>query len=136
MNRVDLSADTRIEDMGGVRCLVTDDDRVAIQWPRYALQYRWDVIRDAWFGSPIFKMGAPEYRIPLTAVAPVYEYVEGEPWVGIPITPDVECSIGVGVTLPWDNALRIHRRAAIVCDGAEQFRLFHEELKEARDHAE
>ncbi len=66
----------------------------------------------------------------------MYEYVEGEPWVGIPITPDVECSIGVGVTLPWDNALRIHRRAAIVCDGAEQFRLFHEELKEARDHAE
>ena len=137
-NIIDLSANTRIEDMDGVRCLVTDDDQVAIQWPRYALQYRWDVSRDPWFGSLIFKAGVSEYRIPLTDVAPVYEWVSEEMWVYV----DSDDCIRLGDSsdsLPTEalsDVVWFHRRAAIVCDTAEQFRALYEELKEARDHAE
>ncbi len=142
MNRIDLSAHCHIEDMDGRRYLVTTDDEAAWQWrkleglevwafdEKVAGIKRWaNVIK---FRHPFSEGG--EWRILLTDVAPVYEFPEnGEPWVGLNTYLGVTHLI-CGVDSPGGKRyMAMHRRAAAVCDGAEQFRALHAALKEARD---
>ena len=134
--RVELSRDTHIEDMDGVRYLVTTSGANAYPWRGHGCQARilldgdWETTcQSRWW---MYR----EWRIPLTDVAPVYAYVEGEPclcvvWsdyyqayiVTCPATPDDEDSDD-------STIICFARRAAIVCDTAEQFRALHAALKD------
>ena len=133
MNRIDLSAHTHIEDMDGVRYVVTTLKGVHAEWSQEETGV-W--IHTAWrkllgLKGTIYE-DYPIRRILLTDVAPVYGYVEGEPWFGV---WGGHWSIGMG--RPGNNLKRVfHRRVAIVCDRPDQFQALFEELKEARDHAE
>ena len=131
-NRIDLSAHTHIEDMDGVRYLVTTSRGVAVEWmglSDYRLGHhgRW-----ARLGASVASLVATsirEWRIPLTAVAPVYAYSKGEMWAAS-FGDFIRCGSAVSMALGYDHVL--HRRSAAVCDSGKTFRLFHEELKEAR----
>ncbi len=75
------------------------------------------------------------WRIPLTDVAPVYEYREGERWSAIGEFDGRECiylDSGYLEAIEPDDAV-LRDRAAAVCDGTEQFRALHAALKEAGD---
>lgn len=128
MNRIDLSAHTRIEDMNGVRKLVTTSHEIACPWPRreeIGTVVTWLEDKRCWC-------------IPLTAVAPVYEFVNGEPWARAvfqygQVGRVYDCGIQVVPGGPMEWEYYMHRRAAVVCDTTEQFRALHGELKEARD---
>ncbi len=118
-NRIDLSAHTWIEG----RKLYTRSDEVARPWPRreeVGTVVTWLEDKRCWC-------------IPLTDVAPVYEYHEGEPWARADIQMII-CGPTDAMPLPrtWAGEVVLHRRAAAVCDGAEQFRALHAALKEAR----
>ncbi len=134
---IDLSAHTHTEDMDGRRYLVTTDIGTAIAWPmgatecgcEYGSGWEWqdDLDGEEWGSSEA-------WRIPLTDVVPVYEYRESERWSAIGEFDGREC-----IYLDWgcleaiepDDAV-LRDLAAMVCEGPEQFRALHRELKEAR----
>ncbi len=146
-NRIDLSADTHIETMDGRWYLITENLTISIDWPERHVEGACCNPSDGdWF-----EMGLDEdwgasviWRILLTDVAPVYECVDGEPWA-IDEGHIILCGL---VFWDWDDMRGekicrgplpeyytdrlMHRRAAAVCDGAEQFRALHAALKEAR----
>lgn len=137
MDRVDLSAHTRIEMVDGVWYLITENLTVAIDWPEKHTE-----------GGPSnpdsaewFEMGLDEdwgasviWRIPLTAVAPAYEYRVGEPWAASH-NEMITCGPPDAMTIPYtfDGEIALHRRATMVCDTAEQFRALHAALMEVSD---
>ncbi len=143
-NRIDLSADTHIEDMDGRRYLVSVRPSDAVEWLQIPWsegeyqgpQGRWieDGVPEEWDtldGDTI--MSFAEYRILLTDVAPVYAYVEGEMAVYLALRNAPMELVPASAAFVGDMiGIIMHRRAAAVCDGAEQFRLFHGELQEAR----
>ncbi len=133
MDRIDLSAETWIEDMYGWRYLVTENLTISIDWPERYVEGACTNPSD----SDWFEMGLDEdwgasviWRIPLTDAAPAYEYRQGEPWT-CPFMTAIYCGFG---DPGYGRTDLLHRRAAAVCDGAEQFRVLHAALKEARDH--
>ncbi len=141
-DRIDMSADTRIEDMDGRRCLVTTNGAVAYDWS-YSGESLY-LLRGWEDGIVLDDDDIEMWRILLTDVAPVYEYREGGPCVYVWWVYLMDCKVWT-VELSTDpdisqeleaGSFVMHRRAAAVCDGAEQFRALHRELKEARDHAE
>ena len=138
-NRTDLSAHTRMElSIDGVPYLVTTIKSIASQWPRDRMWI--GTAFNGWSTLPrrhVLRDGA-NYRVSLFVVAPVYEYREGEAclcvvWsdyyqayiVTCPATPDDEDSDD-------STIICFARRAAIVCDTADQFGALHAALKEAR----
>ncbi len=139
MDRIDLSRDTWIETMDGVRYLVTENLTISIEWPERYVEGACTNPSD----SDWFEMGLDEdwgasviWRIPLTDASPVYEHREGEE--GLRIWASMDCvALMDASTSPMSVerlAVYLHRRAAIVADTAEQFRALHGELKEARNH--
>ncbi len=152
-NRIDLSADTHIETVDGVRYLVTSNHVVTSSWLAICNDDVEITVSGAWFhgvdvrvtdgflwywnGSHEEMRIADAARIPLTVVAPVYEYREGERWSAIGEFDGRECiylDSGCLEAIEPDDAV-LRDRAAAICDGAEQFRALHRELKEARDVA-
>ena len=164
-NRTDLSAHTWIEDMPvtygtvAVECehgydhcptcdapkkyLVSRSKSVVIDWALTEMELG-DLGTNGmvWFSAVLDDdwVNADLYRIPLTDVAPVYAYVEGEPACYVdPYADDGEGQIVCidGVLTTWFKEAQEHclsaRRAAMVCDTVEQFRVLHGELKGARD---
>ncbi len=131
MNRIDLSAHTHIEDMDGVRYLVTTNHGVSVEWPYSKTEFWSDEYSGDWIrgnDTPDDWLNWDCWCIPLTDVAPVYAYIEGEPWC-CPFGISILCSFG---DHRYGRIDKLHRRAAAVCDVAEQFRLLHGELREAR----
>ncbi len=111
-NRIDLSAHTWIEN----RRLYSRSEEVVAGWKNLPGFVKWKE--------------TVSWSIFLTAVAPVYEYREGEPFVAPARgTNALFCSIE---STSYGSYDKMHRRAAIVCDTAEQFRALHAALKEAR----
>ena len=161
-NRIDLSAHTWIEDMpvtqGPVaieckhgydhcpicdapkRYLITKIRGVMIDWPEAAIELTVVESGDMNYGIAIYALADGwSCRIPLTDVAPVYAYVEGEPWAAEAEAENIGTQISCGsrvikpMNSDWERFSLMHRRAVAVCDTAEQFRALHGELKEARD---
>ena len=132
MTRVDLSADTRIETMDGVRYLVTEELTISIDWPeRYVEGACTNPSDGDWF-----EMGLDEdwgasviWRIPLTDVAPVYEYREGESSISFGQHHHLVFCLCLTKTPKRPDTCFLHRRAALVCDTAEQFRAFYDAIK-------
>lgn len=133
-NRIDLSVDTYIETMDGVRYLVTKLKGTAIEWNGAEFHYgfqdpkRWHCTP----AMPRFPDKIDQWRILLTAVASVYEYREGEPWAGY-VRGVLVCGSSAAYTGYTAAGTLFHRRVTNVCDSTKQFRLLFEELKEARD---
>ena len=132
MTRIDLSAHTHIEDMDGVRYLVATRPPIVAEWEGFAAEYR-NAASVNWLlshGEDVHESPGREWRIPLTAVAPVYAYIEGEQWAGF-VRGMLICGSSVAYT---GNAEALfHRRVTNVCDSTKQFRQFFHALKEARD---
>ena len=127
-NRIDLSGTARIEVIDGRRCLVTTSHEVTAAWEGCGNGMRTN-----------HRTG--DHFIPLTDVAPVYEYQPGEPWIRAMYQYSThyliyDCGIMpvAGGLTEWEYYM--HRRAAAVCDGAEQFRALHAALKEVRNRVE
>ncbi len=122
-SRTDLNAHTWIE--GGK--IHTTCSEVAASWVNRegvdtkCHDFKW---RD---GSKQDRWGViDEYNISLTDVAPVYEYQRGEPWAAYySVWADIHC--GIVEELP-EGTIIMARRAAIVCDTAEQFKALFNEL--------
>ncbi len=148
-NRVDLSAHTHIEDMDGVRYLVTTRKGISVEWIEMYegwTQY-WNETFSEYMGCQSIEslFDADKWRILLTDVAPVYAYAEGEPWAqaenhiiicGLPFWDWSDRAGECTTTLEKVEAEELgllHRRAAQVVATGETFRLFHGELREARD---
>lgn len=132
-DRIDLSTDTWIEN----GCLYTTNIAVAVSWPmgktdcgcEYSSGWEWqdDLDGEEWGSSEA-------WRISLTACWEIYRYHEGEP--GLRIWLYMDCvALMYPDTRPFAVSgimVALHRRAAIVCDTAEQFRALYAALKEAR----
>ncbi len=133
-NHTDLSAHTRIEEMDGRLYLVTKLRVVAVAWEGRDVEVAVRMNKFVPLQGTLHSKNGVETRILLTAVAPVYEYREGEPWVSVNEGSVSSVILWAG---SWPRIagwpVSFHRRAAIVCDTAEQFRTLYEELKEARD---
>ena len=126
--RLDLSSETFIDTMDGVRYLVTTEPEVKIAWTKIESWQR--DFRGEWKQYPetIEVVYWREWRIPLTACWDIYRYREGEP--GIVLTPLRTWALSPAMA-KWARNLTysLHRRAAIVCDSAEQFRAFYDAIK-------
>ena len=112
---------------------MTDKETIANDWPVEHVEqslYDWgDSEREP------FRCFGVSWRILLTDVAPVYEYCEGEMWVSASYEFLADDESGVllmggaaviEIVDTLDAEVFLHRRAAIVCDGAEQFRALYE----------
>ncbi len=113
-DRIDLSAHTWIE--GGR--IHTTSEEVSCAWDLNDIE---------------IDPGVDECSASLTDVAPVYEYRKNEAWLFIDCFGFVSLGDSESAHLPdTPDAIWLQRRAAAVCDGAEQFRALHAALKEAR----
>lgn len=116
-NRIDLSADTWIEN--GWLYTTTRD------------------VRSFWPGD-VECTSSGGWRIPLTACREIYRYREGEPCVSFgPHHHLVFCLWPTTAKKRQDRGvIYLCRRAATVCDTAEQFRAFYDAIKPEDTNAE